>query len=44
MSRMIALRERAQTHQWEDVPKRMKQQEAQDTLADTPASDKEPDA
>ena len=44
MSRMAALRERAQTHQWEDVAKRMQQREAQENSADTPASDKEPDA
>ena len=45
MSRMVALRERAQTHQWEDVAKRMKQREAQDGHAYAPPETKEePDA
>ena len=41
MSRMIALRAQAQTHQWEDVANRMKQREAQGPAADTSADTKE---
>jgi len=41
MSRMVALRERAQTHQWEDVAKRMKQREVEDAHAETPPETEE---
>ena len=40
MSRMAALRERAQTHQWEDVATRIRQRKEQEAPADTPSETK----
>jgi len=42
IARMIALRDSAETHQWEDVAKRIRQLEGSDTSADTSPPKKEP--